>query len=62
MNEDLTSHIIINLAISALIALSFMGFMHKFNKKEYFMSGTYLSALVAFCTLLVMFIIKIKNN
>ena len=60
--ENITTHLIANLIISGLIALSFMGFMHKFNKKEYFMSGTYLSVLVAFCTLLVMFIIKIKTN
>lgn len=61
MNE-ITTHIFINLVISILIALAFMGFIHKLNKKKYFLSGIYLSAIIAFCTLLIMFIINVKKQ
>lgn len=61
METKLIAHIIIQLIITILIAVSFMGFMHKFNKKEYFMSGVYLSAIISFCYLLINFLINIKN-
>lgn len=56
----MTEQIIITVIIYLFGALSFWGFMDRFNKKNYFSAGSYLFSTIGTIVMLIRFIIEIK--